>query len=69
MVTPYDIKETWVAIILNTFKNKINEKEVELEEFNIKGKSLFSYINPKERNCQKYKQTTEEVCRCSDYNI
>ena len=68
MVTPYDIKETLVAIILNTFKNKINEKEVELEEFNIKGKSLFSYINPKERNCQKYKQTTEDICRCNEFS-
>ena len=67
MVTPYDIKETLESIILYKFNNEINEKEIQLEEFNKKGKSLFSFINPKERNCQKYKQTTEEICRCYEF--
>ena len=69
MITPYDIKETLISISNNNFYNEINIKQINLDEFNQKGKSLFSYINSKERNCQKYKQTTEEVCRCSDYNI
>ena len=69
MITPYDIKETLISISNNNFYNEIDRNQINLDEFNQKGKSLFSYINSKERNCQKYKQTTEEVCRCSDYNI
>ena len=64
MVTPYDIKATLESIFNNNICKEINEK---VEDFNKKGKSLFNFINPKERNCQKYKQTTEEVCRCYDF--
>ena len=67
MVTPYDIKKTLENIVFNNLYNEIKEKENKLEEIQNKAKSLFSFINPKERNCQKYKQTTEEVCRCYDF--
>ena len=67
MVTPYDIKETLESIILNNFCHTSKEKETKLEEMQKKGKNLFSYINSKDRNCHKYKQLTEEVCRCHDF--
>ena len=67
MVTPYDIQKTIQSIVINNFLNEENNIEPKSEEFNIKGKNLFSYINPKERNCQKYRQTSEEVCRCIDF--
>ena len=67
MVTPYDIKETLISIANNNIYNEQNQ--IKLDEFNTKGKSLFSHINSKERNCQKYKQTTEEVCRCLEFNL
>ena len=67
MITPYDIKKTLENIAFNNLCNEIKEKEDKLEEFQNKAKSLFSFINSKERNCQKYKQTTEEVCRCYDF--
>jgi hypothetical protein len=68
MVTPYDIKETLVSIMYNNFSDETKKEEIKIEEFSQKGKSLFNYINSKERNCEKYKQTTEEVCRCHDFH-
>ena len=67
MVTPYDIHKTLESIANNNFLVEANNIDIKLEEFNIKGKNIFNYINPKERNCQKYKQTSEEVCRCFDF--
>ena len=67
MVTPYDIKETLVSIMYNNFPDETKKEEIKIEEFSQKGKSLFNYINSKERNCEKYKQTTEEVCRCHNF--
>ena len=64
MVTPYDIESTLESIFNNNICNEIKEKE---EDINKKGKSIFNAINSKERNCQKYKQTIEEVCRCYDF--
>lgn len=67
MVTPYDIKETLLIIMYNNFSDETKKEEIKIEEFSQKGKSLFNYINSKERNCEKYKQTTEEVCRCHHF--
>ena len=68
MVTPYDIKETLESIAYNNFINsEMEEKESQLGDSNKKGKSLFKYINPKERNCEKYKQLNEEICRCYEF--
>ena len=64
MITPYDIIATLEDIFNNNICKETNEKE---EDINKKGKSIFKFINQKERNCQKYKQTTEEVCRCYDF--
>ena len=68
MVTPYDIKETLESIMYNNFINsEMEEKESQSGDFNRKGKSLFKYINPKKRNCERYKQLNEEVCRCYEF--
>ena len=67
MITPYDIKETLDSIVYNNFCVDSKEKESKLEEMYKKGKNLFSFISSKERNCHNYKQLTEEVCRCVDY--
>ena len=64
MITHYDIKETMDRIVFNNICDESKEKETKLEEMHKKGKNLFSYINSKDRNCHKYQQMTEEVCRC-----
>ena len=57
MITPFDIYYTIRHIIYGSkYKTNISD------ELNSEGESLFKYINPKERNCSKYKYFTE--CQC-----
>ena len=64
MITPYDIKETLESIAVNNIYNDMKEKEQKYKGIFKKGKSLFSFINAKERNCGRYKQLNNKVCRC-----
>ena len=57
LITPFDIYYTIRHIIYGN-KYKMNL----LEEQNNEGESLFKYINPKERNCSKYKDLRN--CEC-----
>ena len=57
LITPFDIYYTIREIIYgNDYK-----KNIPTEQKN-DGESLFKYINPKERNCTKYKQINN--CQC-----
>ena len=57
LITPFDIYYTIRHIIYGSkYKTNISD------ELNSEGESLFKYINPKERNCSKYKYFTE--CQC-----
>ena len=56
-ITPFDIYYTIRQIMYGEeYKNNL------LKEQNNEGESLFKYINPKERNCTKYKKIDE--CQC-----
>lgn len=66
MITPYDIKETLESIAGNKLYNEMKDKEQKTRSNSKKGKSLFRYINPKERNCEIFK-LNEEICRCNDF--
>ena len=57
LVTPFDIYYTIRHIIYGK-----NYKKNLLKEQNDEGESLFKYINPKERNCTKYKMFGN--CKC-----
>ena len=50
LVTPYDIHDTMMHII---YGNNIGENIKKVYSVNNKGNSVFNYIAPKERNCQK----------------
>lgn len=61
LITPFDIYYTIRHIIFgNKYKKNL------LKEQNDEGESLFKYINPKERNCTKYKRISN--CQCK-YNV
>ena len=66
MVTAYDIHETLKNIINNGIYEDMKENE-ENYEYDMIGKSLFGYIKTKDRNCYKYKQTNNDVCRCVEF--
>ena len=53
-ITPFDIYNTMIFIAEGNKHSNHNSKY---------GKSLFSYINPKGRNCLKY-QIEEKYCKC-----
>ena len=58
LVTPFDIYYTIRHIILGSkYKNNLDKGQ------NNEGESLFKYINPKERNCTKYKHFGNCQCR------
>ena len=57
-VTPYDIHDSLIDIIYNNENEKIKSRF---------GNSLFRYIEPKERNCLKYKELSPQLCRCINY--
>ena len=57
LVTPFDIYYTIREIIYGE-----NYKKNLLKEQNNEGESLFKYINPRERNCTKYKMFYN--CKC-----
>ena len=57
LITPFDIYYTIRHIIYGSrYKNNL------LVEQNNEGESLFKYINPKERNCSKYRYI--HCCQC-----
>ena len=51
MLTPYDIHDTMIHIL---YGNKNKEKLKGKYSSDNKGNSVFNYIEPKERNCNKY---------------
>ena len=56
-ITPFDIYYTIRQIIYgDKYKQNL------LREQNNEGESLFNYINPKERNCTRYKHIY--LCQC-----
>ena len=62
LVTPYDIHDTMMHII---YGNNIGENIKKAYSVNNKGNSVFNYIDPKERNCQKYDDDfDEDFCGC-----
>ena len=65
MVTAYDIHYTLKNIVQNKFYS--DTKEVKEDNDENLGKSLFGFINSKERGCFKYKQIGIGVCRCYDF--
>lgn len=56
-ITPFDIYYTIRHILYGD-----NYKQNLLKEQNNEGESLFNYINPKERNCSKYRNINH--CQC-----
>ena len=58
LITPFDIYYTIRHIIFgNKYKNNLYKEQKN------EGESLFKYINPKERNCTKYKHFGNCQCR------
>ena len=66
MVTAFDIHETLKSIVNKNIYKDVNENEADYE-YDIIGKSLFGFIETKDRNCDKFKQTSEDVCRCIEF--
>lgn len=63
MMTTYDIHDTLLDMI-NV--NKYDYKDMNLD----KGQSIFSKINGKLRNCEKYEEhITKEFCFCLNYEL
>ena len=59
LVTPYDIHDTLIDIAFGEENSEFKSRF---------GKSLFRYINAKERNCEKYEELTKtSLCRCLKY--
>ena len=57
-ITPFDIYYTLRDLIYGMeYKNNLLKEQNKDE-----GESLFKYINPKERNCRKYKQMIKCYC-------
>ena len=57
-ITPYDIHDTLVDIIYNEERKEIMSRN---------GDSLFRNINSMERNCLKYSELSQDLCRCINY--
>ena len=57
MLTPYDIHHTMLHIL---YGNKFNEAMK-----SDKGESVLNFIEPKERNCNKYDDWYKDFCGCS----
>ena len=70
LVTAYDIHETLKNIVVNKIYSdikEVNEENIENNNNEILGKSVFGYIYPLERNCKKYPQINRDICRCYNY--
>ena len=61
MLTPYDIHDTMMHIL---FGSKFDEKIKDIYSENNKGNSVFNFIKPEERNCQKYDDFIEDFYGC-----
>lgn len=62
LITPFDIYYSLKHILLgNKYENNTNNENIK------NGESLFKYINPKERNCKKYKLIKSQESVCKDY--
>ena len=60
LVTPFDVYYTLREIIYGrNYKDKLMKEQIN------NGESLFKYINPMERTCNKYKHINN--CRCKPY--
>ena len=57
-ITPYDIHDTLVDIIYNGENKEVMSRN---------GVSLFRNINSMERNCLKYSELSQDLCRCIKY--
>ena len=59
LITPFDIYYTLRNILFGEhYKNNI------ISQFRNEGESLFKYINPYQRICNKYKQINKYTCQC-----
>jgi hypothetical protein len=61
MLTPYDIHDTMIHIL---YGNKNKEKIKGKYSLDNKGNSVFNFIDPKERNCDKYDDWFKNFCGC-----
>ena len=57
MMTPYDIHHTMLHILYGNKFNEIMRSD--------KGESVLNFIEPKERNCNKYDDWYKDFCSCS----
>ena len=61
MLTPYDIHDTMIHILYGN----LNDEEIKSKySMNDKGKSVFKYIQPKDRNCKFYDDWYSNFCGC-----
>lgn len=63
-VTPYDVYDTLLSIIYDCYDINCTEK---IKHRSINGISAFNSINGFERNCEKYKEISENGCHCKKY--